>query len=92
LPVISNAGIGDVDDVIAEDRVGVILNAFNRESYERVLEEMRRLLFDPGIAERCRESARKWFDLATVGGVRYRRLYQRITEQTGIFKDDAQAT
>jgi len=80
LPVISNAGIGDVDDVIAEDRVGVILNAFNRESYERALEEMRRLLFDPGIAERCCESARKRFDLVSVGGVRYRRLYKMVFE------------
>lgn len=81
LPVITSAGIGDLDDVIAEDRVGVILNAFNRESYERALEEMRRLLLEPGIAGRCRESARKRFDLASVGGVRYRRLYQRIFER-----------
>jgi glycosyltransferase involved in cell wall biosynthesis len=78
LPVISNAGIGDLDDVFAEDKVGVILDAFNRESYGRALEKMRRMLQDPGIAERCRDSARKRFDLVSVGGVRYRRLYQRV--------------
>ena len=78
LPVISNAGIGDLDDVFAEDKVGVIVDAFNRESYGRALEKMRRMLQDPGIAERCRDSARKRFDLVSVGGVRYRRLYQRV--------------
>jgi len=80
LPVISNAGIGDLDDVIAEDNVGVILDDFNAESYGRALGEMKLLLLDQSIAERCRESARKRFDLASVGGARYRRLYQRVSE------------
>jgi len=78
LPVISNAGIGDLDALIREDEVGVILDGLNRESYRRALEGMRRLLLDQGIAERCRGSARNRFDLAGVGGVRYRRLYQRV--------------
>jgi len=78
LPVISNAGIGDLDELIGEDKVGVILDDLNRESYRRALEEMRRLLLEHGIAERCRDSARNRFDLAGVGGVRYRRLYQRM--------------
>jgi len=81
LPFISNAGIGDLDDVIAEDNVGVILDAFNQESYGRALEEMSLLLLDRRVAERCRESARKRFDLTSVGGARYRRLYQRMSER-----------
>ncbi len=80
LPVITNAGIGDLDDLIKEDRVGVILDGFSRESYIRVLEEMERLLLEPGIAERCRDSARNRFDLVNIGGVRYRMLYQRMFE------------
>lgn len=80
LPVISNAGIGDLDDVIAEDNVGVILDEFNAESYGRALEEMKLLLLDQSVAERCRGSARKRFDLESVGGARYRRLYQRVFE------------
>jgi glycosyltransferase involved in cell wall biosynthesis len=79
LPVISSAGIGDLDDLITEDNVGALLYGYNRESYERALEEMGRLLLDPGVAARCRESARKRFDLASVGGARYRRLYQRLS-------------
>jgi glycosyltransferase involved in cell wall biosynthesis len=101
LPVISNAGIGDLDDVIAKDNVGALLKTFSRESYGRALEEMKTLLLDRGVAERCRESARKRFDLANVGGVRYRRLYRRVfeegrrtkvAERTEIFEDDERTT
>ncbi|HEY8460617.1 MAG TPA: glycosyltransferase, partial [Blastocatellia bacterium] len=38
LPVVTNAGIGDLDDLIAEDKVGVILDAFDQEAYRRALE------------------------------------------------------
>jgi glycosyltransferase involved in cell wall biosynthesis len=81
LPIITNAGIGDLDDVIAEDNVGVILDAFNRDSYGRALKGIKDLLLEQGIAERCRESARRRFDLANVGGVRYRRLYRKVFER-----------
>jgi len=82
LPVISNAGIGDLDELIEGDKVGVILREFNRESYRRALEEMGRLLLEQRVSERCRDSARNRFDLAAVGGVRYRRLYQRMGNGT----------
>jgi hypothetical protein len=61
----------------------VILDAFNRESYRRALEGIKVLLLDPGITDRCRESARKRFDLTSVGGARYRRLYRRVFDSTG---------
>jgi glycosyltransferase involved in cell wall biosynthesis len=80
LPVISNSGIGDLDSVLEEDKVGVILDSCDRESYILALKEMERLLLDPEIADRCRISARNRFDLSTVGGLRYRRLYQRLFE------------
>ena len=34
--------------------------------------------FDPATAERCRTSARSRFDLDSVGGAGYRRLYERL--------------
>jgi glycosyltransferase involved in cell wall biosynthesis len=85
LPVITNAGIGDLDELIAEDNVGVILDAFNRDSYRRALEGIKALLLDQAITDRCRESARKRFDLTSVGGARYRRLYRRVFDSTGNF-------
>jgi glycosyltransferase involved in cell wall biosynthesis len=78
LPVVCNAGVGDVDACIEGDRVGVILDEFTDDAYLaalRAADEMRR---DPSLAERCRTSARARFDLERVGGAGYRRLYERL--------------
>jgi len=75
LPIIANSGVGDVDELIREDGVGVLMDRFDRDEY---LDAIRQLANLGDISERCRESAKKRFDLATVGGVRYRRLYERL--------------
>jgi glycosyltransferase involved in cell wall biosynthesis len=84
LPVISSAGIGDLDEVIEGDRVGVQVRRFDEESYRAALRSAELLLSDPGVRDRCRECARRRFDLQTVGGPRYRRLYRRVTEQQAV--------
>ena len=78
LPIICNAGIGDLDAFIEGDRVGVILRDFHRDAYQRALAEADELRRDLEIAARCMDTARCRFDLETVGGARYRRLYSRL--------------
>jgi glycosyltransferase involved in cell wall biosynthesis len=78
LPVICNAGIGDTDEQVETDRVGVLLREFNEAAYTRALAEVGALARDTDTAARCRASAARRFDLATVGGARYLRLYQRL--------------
>lgn len=78
LPVICNAGIGDVDEVIEGDRVGVVLRDFDDESLMRALREVEALRAEGGLAERARESAERRFDIERVGGAKYRRLYARL--------------
>lgn len=78
LPVICNAGIGDVDEVINTDRVGVLLDRFDHPAFDKALAQMQELKHDPETAERCRKSAIERFDLERIGGVRYRRLYERL--------------
>lgn len=78
LPVVATAGIGDLDDFIESARVGALLPRLDRGAYAgafRALQELRR---DPQLAARCREEARKRFDLREVGGARYRRLYAEL--------------
>lgn len=78
LPVIATAGIGDLDTHVEEARVGVLLKTLDRAAYDdafRAVEELRR---DPELAERCRSEALARYDLYTVGGVRYRRLYDAV--------------
>ena len=78
LPVICNAGIGDLDELIESDRVGVLLRDFNEQSYRRALDELTELEHDGDLQARCRSSAIARFDLVSIGGARYRRLYERI--------------
>lgn len=75
VPVISNRGIGDVDDLIEGERVGALLDGFSERSYLRAVESVDSL---DGVRQRCREAARNGFDLANVAGERYRRLYRRL--------------
>ena len=80
LPIICNSGIGDVDKVIENDRVGVIIHEFNREAYLWALYEVENLRRNENIADRCRASADSRFDLEKVGGIRYRQLYRQLLE------------
>jgi glycosyltransferase involved in cell wall biosynthesis len=77
LPLVANAGVGDVDQLIHDEGVGVLIGDFNRESYVRALQELAAL---GDIGEKCRNAAVRRFDLGTVGGERYRRLYTRLLQ------------
>lgn len=79
LPVISTAGIGDLDGHIEEGRAGVLLRSLDREAYLDALRALETLLRDPNLGERCRQEARSRYDLETVGGARYRRLYETLS-------------
>ena len=77
LPVIANAGVGDVDRLILDDGVGVLVEGFDRDSYSNALYKLEQL---GDISDKCRETARLRFDLETVGGVRYRRIYENLLQ------------
>ena len=80
LPVVSSAGIGDTDELLEGERVGVVVREFTREAYAGAAAEALRLAATPEIAGRCAEVARKHFDLVSVGGERYRGVYRRLAE------------
>ena len=71
----ANPGVGDVDELIRQDGVGILIDGFDRESY---IDAFKRLKLLGDISEKCRASAHERFDLVTVGGPRYRRLYKRL--------------
>lgn len=75
LPIIANSGVGDVDKLIEQNGVGALLREFSHAAYLAALDEVDRL---GDIADRCRETARREFDLKTVGGERYRRIYRKL--------------
>lgn len=81
LPVISTRGIGDLDAQIAGARVGVLLDGLDRDSYRRAFEEALALRRDGDLLRRCRALAMSEYDLHSVGGARYARLYGRLLER-----------
>ena len=78
LPIICNAGIGDLDVLIEGDRVGVLVRELNAGHYENALRRVDGLLREGQVSSRCRASAASRFDLESIGGERYCRLYHRL--------------
>lgn len=78
LPILTNEGIGDSDELIRSERVGVLVSGFDDASYSGALREMTQLLADPGTRERCRSVAERRLSLHSVGKQGYVRVYDRI--------------
>jgi len=78
LPIVANSGVGDVDALILDNGVGALLTDFDTASYAAALDRIDGL---GDVGDKCREVARREFDLETVGGPRYRRLYKNLLEE-----------
>jgi glycosyltransferase involved in cell wall biosynthesis len=82
IPVVSNAGTGDVDELLTSERVGLTVHSFDAATLAEAAARALALTNEAGIEERCRQAAARHFDLTEIGGRRYRHVYQRIEEQT----------
>lgn len=75
LPIITNSGIGDLDDYIKKYSVGAVVNDFNVEGYESAIRTVIDMLKDRGaLSLRCRSLAVKEFSLAS-GIEKYKDIY-----------------
>lgn len=81
LPIVCNAGIGDLDKLIEAKRSGVLLREFTPQAYLKALHEVDVMRGDETLPTRLRGVARQEFDLVGVGRTRYRRLYERLVER-----------
>lgn len=77
VPVVGNAGCGDMVQIIADDRVGVAMADTVPEAIEAAAAALLALLGDPALAARCTASARRHFALET-GVARYRAVYESL--------------
>jgi glycosyltransferase involved in cell wall biosynthesis len=86
LPAVSNEGIGDTDELLERERVGIVVRGFTREDYALAAARAVSLAEDADARARCIEAARRHFDLVTVGGARYLSVYRRIASEleTGV--------
>ncbi len=75
LPVVTNAGVGDVDRIMEETGAGVSIEALDRPGYERALSDLAAM--QPDMA-RWREGRARWFDLGE-GVRRYDAIYSELS-------------
>jgi glycosyltransferase involved in cell wall biosynthesis len=78
LPLVTTAGIGDYSDLVANERVGVVVRRFESSVYEATARELEQLLGEADLLARCRRAALQHLDLRTVLFPRYRELYERL--------------
>ena len=81
LPVVCNPGIGDVDAIIVDNKVGVLVNEFNTSAYQEALCQIPALLADAEMPYRARQAARSNASLQEIGIPRYHQLYMRVAAE-----------
>lgn len=81
LPVVSTAGIGDVDALLRDNRVGALVEDLSSPGYEATVAALRELREDPEIRRGCAATARENLSLREVGIPRYDALYRRLADE-----------
>jgi glycosyltransferase involved in cell wall biosynthesis len=76
-PVVLSAGIGDISDLIREQRCGVAIDDTTADGLRRSVEELVGLLDDPLLGDRCRALAGQHFSL-DLAVDRLTTIYHRI--------------
>jgi glycosyltransferase involved in cell wall biosynthesis len=82
LPIVTNAGIGDCDQILAAHRLGIVLHEFSDAEYQRAAEAVCVLLADEKVRQRCYEFAERELSVVRVGGPRYAAVYERLLAQS----------
>ena len=82
LPVVCNAGVGDMDELVENEEVGVVLRTFDDAGYREAAARAFALANEPSVRARAQSVAHRHFDLVTVGGRGYVDVYRRVAEQS----------
>ena len=83
LPVVTTAGIGDTDDLIARFGCGVVVAEHSAAAYRRVGDELRKLLSDAELRGRCRAAAETHYALEPACD-RQVQLYRQLVRPPGL--------
>ncbi len=83
LPVVCNSGIGDTDEIVEREQVGIILREFDDDAYQRAAAQALVLTDDGEVRSRCERVAHQYFDLQTVGGPKYVKVYRQLFTASG---------
>jgi glycosyltransferase involved in cell wall biosynthesis len=78
LPIIASVGVGDLDDILVKNQIGVQIREHTTASYDQGAQQMKRLLNDEQSCERCQCLAQSCFSLEDTGVPRYEALYLQV--------------
>tara|TARA_Y100000589_G_scaffold332310_1_gene391599 strand:- start:7385 stop:8611 length:1227 start_codon:yes stop_codon:yes gene_type:complete len=75
IPLICNTNVGDTDQIVRKEKVGLVLNAFKESEYQKIISQFEDLLTIP--KSQLRSTAEKYFSLEE--GVRkYAKVYSNL--------------
>jgi glycosyltransferase involved in cell wall biosynthesis len=77
LPVVAYTGVGDVDSILLNNRVGVILKGSDAQQIEIALDELDDLFHDLSLSLRCRKLAEENFS-TQIGIKKYLEIYENV--------------
>jgi glycosyltransferase involved in cell wall biosynthesis len=77
LPVLTSMGVGDLDVLVPQRRIGVVLRGFGEGEMREGAASLIQLLDDPDVARRCRAVAEERYALESAVDA-YDRLYRSV--------------
>jgi glycosyltransferase involved in cell wall biosynthesis len=79
IPVIINPGVGDTEEIVSENNVGVIVREFNKDAYEDAARQLLMLKdSDENLRSRCVDTAKRHLSLDR-GAEKYFNIYTQLT-------------
>jgi glycosyltransferase involved in cell wall biosynthesis len=83
LPVVANAGLGDLDQEIERRGVGVLVRGWQESDYSSAIDRLEELLADPESRDRCRRAAEDIYGLEAAMA-RQLALYRTVQERRSL--------
>ncbi|MFC1674307.1 glycosyltransferase family 4 protein [Candidatus Omnitrophota bacterium] len=81
LPVIINSGIGDCDEIVRQNKVGVVIDGFSQDAYKKSILQLQGLWQGKEeLGFRCRRVAEEFLSLDK-GAEAYRSIYNHLEEK-----------
>lgn len=77
IPLICNTNVGDTDEIVLKEGVGMVLKDFTESDYEDAVNQFENLKLVP--RERLRSVAKRYFSLEE-GVMRYQQIYKSLLE------------
>ncbi|HEX7887937.1 MAG TPA: glycosyltransferase [Ramlibacter sp.] len=80
VPCLGNAGVGDVQEILEQEQVGVVMRGFSAADIDAAVDASLLLMADPALGARCAAVARRLFSLDE-GVASYRAIYRSLSTE-----------